>query len=302
VIRFFDLLSSGFFQRALVEVVVVGALAGAVGAHVVLRRQSFFATALSHATFPGVVLADIIGISVLAGALGFGGLVVLAVFALGAERALDTSAATGAVLAGSLGLGVVLQSGRTGASKDLASLLVGSVLTVDRADVIATIVVAVVVLGLVVALHKELVLGAFDPEQARALGYSRGLDLVLLLMIQAIVATCVPAVGTVLAVALLIVPALTARLWCERMGSTMVLGAALGALSGVLGLAASAQWRVSAGASVALAATALFAVSLVLVGLRERVGRGTGAGADRSGGVSSRWALTGRAPGATPAR
>jgi manganese/iron transport system permease protein len=298
VIRFFDLLSSGFFQRALVEVVVVGALAGAVGAHVVLRRLSFFATALSHATFPGVVLADVIGISVLGGALGFGGLVVLAVFALGAERSLDTSTATGAVLAGSLGLGVVLQSGRSGASKDLASLLVGSVLTVDRADVIATIVVGAVVLGVVLALHKELVLGAFDPEQARALGYSRWLDLVLLLVIQAIVATCVPAVGTVLAVALLIVPALTARLWCERMGSTMALGAGLGALSGVLGLAASAQWRVAAGASVALAATALFLVSAVLAPLRDKAGRGAGP----SGRVSAAWGLTDRAPGPTPAR
>jgi manganese/iron transport system permease protein len=294
VIRFFDLLSSGFFQRALVEVVVVGALAGAVGAHVVLRRLSFFATALSHATFPGVVLADIVGISVLAGALGFGAVVVLAVFALGAERSLDTSTATGAVLAGSLGLGVLLQSGRAGASKDLAALLVGSVLTVDRTDVVVTVVVAVLVLGLVVALHKELVLGAFDPEQARALGYTRRLDLVLLIAVGAIVATCVPAVGIVLAVALLVVPALTARLWCERMGSTMVLGGVLGAASGVLGLAASAQWRVAAGASVALAATALFVVSAVLVGVRDGLGRGAA--------VTPGWALAGRARGASPAR
>ncbi len=297
MIRFFDLLSAGFFQRALLEVVVVGALAGAIGVHVILRRLSFFATALSHATFPGVVLADVVGVSVLAGALGFGAVVVLAVFALGAERRLDTSTATGAVLAGSLGLGVVLQSGREGASKDLAALLVGSVLTVDRADVIATVVVAVLVVGLVVGLHKELLLGAFDPEQARAMGYPRRLDLLVLLVIQAIVATCVPAVGTVLAVALLIVPALTARLWCERMGTTMALGAGLGALSGVLGLAASAQWRVAAGASVALAATALFVVSAVLVPLRDRVRRGPG-----GAGLRARPALAGRGPGPSPAR
>jgi manganese/iron transport system permease protein len=108
----------------------------------------------------------------------------------------------------------------------------------------------------------------------------------------------VPAIGTVLAVALLIVPALTARLWCERMGSTMALGAALGTLSGVLGLAASAQWRVATAASVALAATALFLVSAVLAPLRDKAGRGAGA----SGRVSAGRGPRDRAPGPTPAR
>src|SRR5205085_1753908 len=117
----------------------------------------------------------------------------------------------------------------------------------------------------VVALHKELVLGAFDPEQARALGYSRWLDLVLLPVIQAIVATCVPAVGTVLAVALLIVPALTARLWCERMGSTMALGAALGSLSASSG-----------------STTLMVCIPMALAGLsfRPRSSRSTTSGGD----------------------
>jgi ABC-type Mn2+/Zn2+ transport system permease subunit len=90
------------------------------------------------------------------------------------------------------------------------------------------------------------------------------LDVVLLLVIEATVVTSIPAVGTILAVALIVAPAATARLWTERLRATMALAAALGAASGVVGLAISLQWRVAAGATIVLVAAALFAVSLVV--------------------------------------
>jgi manganese/iron transport system permease protein len=90
------------------------------------------------------------------------------------------------------------------------------------------------------------------------------LDVVLLLLIEATVVTSIPAVGTILAVALIVAPAATARLWTERLRATMALAAVLGATSGVVGLAISLQWRVAAGATIVLVAAALFAVSLVV--------------------------------------
>jgi manganese/iron transport system permease protein len=274
-----DLYDSGLLRRALLEAVLVGALCGAVGAHVVLRRLPFFTITVAHATFPGIVLAAIIGISELVGGLAFAALLVVAIYVTTGNRDLDTNVAVGVALAGSFGMGVMLQSTQAGFTKDLAAVLVGSILTVERGDIVTTLVVGAIVLTLLVMAHKELVFRAFDPQGAAAQGYPRLLDLGLLLAVGATVVTTVPAVGTILSVALLSVPALTARLVTARVGTAMWVGAAYGAASGVLGLTASAEWDYAAGASITLASALLFFATFAVVtttrrGSRRRALRG----------------------------
>jgi manganese/iron transport system permease protein len=260
-----DSFHSPFFQRAAIEAVLVGALSGVVGVHVLLRRLPFFVVAMSHATFPGVVLASILGISIFLGGTAFGLIVVLAVVALGSVRALDDSSAIGVVLAGSFAIGVLMLSSRRGASKDLSAFLVGQILTVTTNDILTTVIVATVLLGILAALHKELVHGAFDPAGQRALGYSAAtLNLVVLTVVTTAMVMSVPAVGTLLSVALLTVPALAARQWVDRVGPMMVLSAVLGASCGMLGLCFSALWDIAAGGAIALTATALFIISALV--------------------------------------
>jgi ABC-type Mn2+/Zn2+ transport system permease subunit len=120
------------------------------------------------------------------------------------------------------------------------------------------------VLGVLALLHKELVLGAFDRGGLAALGYPvLALDVAVLLLVEVTLVTSIPAVGTILAVALMVAPAAAARLWTERLGATMALAAALGVASGVAGLAISQHWRVAAGATIALVTAGVFAVSLL---------------------------------------
>ncbi|HEV2892506.1 MAG TPA: metal ABC transporter permease [Actinomycetota bacterium] len=260
-----DAFGDGFARRALLEAVMVGALCGAVGVHVLLRRLPFFTMALGHATFPGVVLAALGGISLFAGAAAFGAVVVVVVALLGARDRVDDTSAVGVTLSGAFALGVLLLSAQAGFSRDLTAYLVGSIITVQAGDLVATAVVGAAVLAVLAALHKELVLGAFDRGGLAALGYPvLALDVVLLLLVGATVVTSIPAVGTILAVALIVAPAATARLWTERLRTTMALAAAIGATSGVVGLAISLQWRVAAGATIVLVAAAIFAVSLML--------------------------------------
>ena len=264
-----DSLQSPLFRRALLEAVLLGAIAGTVGVHVVLRRLEFFVVAMSHATFPGVVLASVLGFSLFVGGTTFGFVVVVAVLVLGANRVLDEASVIGVVLGGSFAVGVLILSARPGSSRDLSAFLVGSVLTVTPGDVATTVVVGAVVLLVLGALHKELTLGAFDPTQASALGYRTWLlDGVVLGVVTVTLVTAVPAVGTLLAVALLTVPALTARLWSDRMGVTMAIAAAVGALSGALGMAAAAIWSIAAGGAIALAAGACFAASYAVTSAR----------------------------------
>jgi manganese/iron transport system permease protein len=264
-------LDSPLMRRALLEAVLVGALCGAVGVHVLLRRLPFFTLALSHATFPGVVLASILGVSLYAGGAVAALLLVLAVAGIGSIRRLEASTATGVALSGAFAMGVLLQSAQTAPAKDLSAFLVGDVFTVDTADLLTTVVVGLVVVLVLSATHKELVFGAFDAEGAAAAGYrTAGLDLVVLAAVALTVVTSIQAVGTILVVALLVTPALTARLWVDRVGPMMVLAAGLGALSGAGGIAASAQWAIAGGAAIALTATGLLVVSVVARTLRSR--------------------------------
>lgn len=253
-----------YARRALVEALLVGALCGVVGVHVVLRRLSFFTMAMTHATFPGVVLASLVGVDLLLGSGAFGILVVLGVAALSARPRSDSSAAVGVVLSAGFALGVVLLSARSGFSRDLSAYLVGSILTVQTGDLVTTAVVLAVVLVVLTAVGKELFLGAFDPVGLVALGYpARLLSILLLLLVEVTVVTTVPAVGTIQAVALVVAPAAAARLWCERIGPMTALSAVLGMASGALGLAVSQQVSVAAGAAIVLVACAVFVVSVV---------------------------------------
>ncbi len=281
-----DAFSGSFAQRAMLEAVMVGILSGVIGVHVLLRRLPFLTLALGHATFPGVVLAALAGVNLLLGAGLFGMVVVVVVALLGARDRIDDSSAIGVVLAGTFALGVLLLSAQAGFTKNLSAYLVGSIVTVQPGDLLITAVAAVVVLGALAGLHKELVLGAFDPHGLAALGYPAiALDVVMLLLIEVVVVTSIPAVGTILSVALIAAPAATARLWTDRLGATMALSAALGAASGVIGLVLSRQWNIAAGATIVLVAAGLFTVSVLvaprhgavrelLVRRRHRAGHG----------------------------
>ena len=248
--------------EGLALLVVAGATSGVVGVHIVLRRLPFLTIGLAHATFPGLVLAGIIGVNLVAGTLVFGLAVVALIALLGATDKMTSSTAIGVVLSAGFALGVVMVSASDGYARDLSAYLVGSVATVSPADVAVTAVAALVVLAVLAATHKELVLGAFDPGYLAAQGYPvLGLELVVLAAVEVTVVTALPGMGTILAVALLVSPAAAARLWTDRVGTAMALAAAIGAGSGVLGLWIATAAHTAAGATVALVAGGALAVS-----------------------------------------
>jgi manganese/iron transport system permease protein len=266
-----SLFADGYARRALIEALLVGALCGLVGVHVVLRRLSFFTMAMTHATFPGVVLAAIVGVDLLLGSGLFGVLVVLGVSWLSTRPRSDSAAAVGVVLSAGFALGVALLSAQSGFSRDLSAYLVGSIVTVRPSDLVTTAVALVAVAVVLAAVGKELVFGAFDRGGLVAAGYPAGrLDLVLLLLVELTVVISVPAVGTIQAVALIVAPAAAARQWSDRIAPTTVLAVLLGMASGVVGLAVSQAYAVAAGAAIVLAACAFFVLSVLVAPVVRR--------------------------------
>jgi manganese/iron transport system permease protein len=270
-----------YMQRALLEVLLLGALAGVVGVFVVLRRLAFVSDALTHTIFPGVVIAHLLDRSLLLGALAFGVLTAVLLTGITAgSRRVGADAALAILLTSFFSLGVVLVSRTRTYTADLTVFLFGRVLAVDRADLLQTLALAAVVVATLWALRKELVLRAFDPDGATAMGYrTAALDLVLNLLIALVVVAAVKAVGTVLVVALIIVPAAAARLLADRVATTAALAAALGALGGWLGLAASYEVsvdhgiRLAAGATIVVVLVALFALAAAAAPLRRGLAR-----------------------------
>jgi ABC-type Mn2+/Zn2+ transport system permease subunit len=251
-------------HRAIAEVVLAGALAGIVGVQVVLRRLSFFTMALTHATFPGVVAATLIGVDVLAGGIVAGAVVALGVAALSRRPGQNASAATGVLLSAGFALGAGLVATRSGFSRDLSALLVGSILTVSGPDLFATGVVLATLLVVLIVCARPLSYVGFDPTGARAAGYRTGWwDVVLLLAIEVAVVTVVPAVGTILAVALIVAPAAAARQWTTRLPAMTGLAVLLAVSGGLFGLYASSRWNIAAGAAIALTVTGILVLSSV---------------------------------------
>jgi manganese/iron transport system permease protein len=284
-VNLFEPFTIPYMQRALVEVLVLGALAGAVGVLVVLRRLAFVGDALTHTVFPGVVIAHLLGRSLVAGALVFGILTAVLLTGLGSHRRVGNDAALAILLTSFFSVGVVLISRTRGFTADLTVFLFGRVLTVDRSDLVQTLVVAAVAAVVLTLLHKELVLRAFDPEAAAAMGYrTRRLDLVLNLLIALVVVAAVEAVGTVLVIALIVVPAAAARLLADRVAAMTALACLLGAAGGWLGLAVSYEvsvdqnLRLAAGATIVVVLVGLFLLAAALVPLRRRLARRRGLG------------------------
>jgi manganese/iron transport system permease protein len=253
----------GYMRRALAEVVILGVLGGVVGVHVLLRRLAFLSEVVQHTVFPGIAIAFALDQSLLAGAL-VAGIVAIVLYTLGTRR-VDSNALMALLISTFFALGVVVVSRRTGYQSDLTALLFGRILSVDQRELLDTLVIGVVSVVLLVVLHKELVLRAFDPLGSDAMGYPTvALDLVINVVVMLTVVAAVRAVGTVLVVAFIVTPAATARLLCQRITPMMLVAAALGAVGGWLGLVVSYEgsihhgWRLASGATIVLVLTVGF--------------------------------------------
>lgn len=253
----------GYFEKALLTAIVIGALCGLVGTLVVLRRRTFFAQALTHATFPGAVGAAILGLSVPLGAAVASVAIVGVMTVIGKVRRQGSQVASGIVLTAGFALGVVLQARNPSLPVHVESYLVGSILTVTTGDLLLATVVFGAALIVIVFLGKQLLFSTFDVNGYRAAGYREWpIELLCLAMITATVVTAMPAVGAILAIALIAAPAAAARLVAPTATLIFAIAPALGAASGVSGVLLSRALDVAAGPAIALTAAAFFLLAL----------------------------------------
>lgn len=251
-------------QNALLAAMLVGLICGVVGVFVVLKGLAFMGDALSHAIFPGIVIAYLAGANFLIGAMIAAIVVSILIGWTSSHTRINNDTAIGVFFAGAFAFGIALISTQRTYSRDLTSFLVGSILGVSRNDLYLTAVVGALVLFVVALTRRELTSIAFDPVFSQADGINvRAFDQLFFVMLSLAIVISLQTVGNILVLALLVTPAATARLLTDRLVTMVGLSALLGALSALLGLYLSFHLSVASGASVVLVATAFFLLAFL---------------------------------------
>ena len=258
----------GFLRRALVGCLALSVAAPPLGVFLVLRRMSLTADVLAHGILPGIAAGFLLaGLSVTA--MSLGGLVAGLAVTLGAgalSRATGgrEDASLAALYLVALALGVALISMRAGAV-ELTQLLFGSVLGVDDPSLFLMAGVATATLVALALAWRPLVLECFDPSFAAAAGARGGAwHLLFMALVVLNVLAAFGALGTLMAVGLMMLPAVASRHWARSVGGMAYAAAGIAAAASVAGLLVSFHADVPTGPAIVLAAGAAWAVSVIL--------------------------------------
>ena len=264
-------LAYDFFVRALVASALVGVACAVIGSFVVLKGMSFIGDAVSHAAFPGIVIAYMLGLPIILGGAVASIVTALGIGALTRRSGLRSDSIIGVLFAGMFALGVALFSSIPNYVGDLVHFLFGDVLGISVSDLLALSLLVVILLVVVRILWKELLFATFDPLGAGAAGLPvRRLDDLLLILIAVTIVISLQAVGIVLVVAMITTPAATAQMLVQRFGQMISTAALIGVVSAVAGLYLSYAFDLASGAAIVLVETALFLLVLLLTSLRGR--------------------------------
>lgn len=264
-------LKYSFMQNALLAVLMLGLVAGTIGAYVVVRGMAFMTDALGHAILPGVAVAYLSGgvhgpLLFGAGVAGSITALVIGFFTRGGKLREDT--AIGIVFTGALALGLAILSLGKANAVDLDALLVGNILALSSDDLAIILIVGLIILLLVRVFYKELLIVSFDPVLGATLKYPvEGLRYLLLLMLAMTAVIAIQAVGVILIAAMMVTPAATAYLLVRRLHLMMIVGSIICCLSGVFGvflswhLSVSRKLNVSSSAAIVLTMTVVFLIA-----------------------------------------
>ena len=252
----------GFMTRALAVAALVGVIAPVVGCYVVTRGLGFMGDALAHAVLPGMVAAMLLGFSPLWGAVPTAVGVALLVGWLTHRTRLTEDTNIGILFAGMFALGIALLSRADRINVSVEDVLLGQALGVSMVDVYVTAGLAAAVFTALYVFHKELVFVSFDRVGAEVAGIPvRMLDYLLLGLLAVIIVLTLQAVGIVLVIGLLIIPAATAFLLARRFVAAMATGAGIGVACAIGGLYLSFYFNLPSGPAMTLMATAIFIVA-----------------------------------------
>ena len=256
-----------FMRRALVGCLALSLSAPPIGVFLMLRRMSLMGDAMSHAILPGAAIGYLLaGLSLFAMSLGgfaAGLAVALAAGLVARSTVLREDASLAAFYLLSLALGVAIISIK-GSAVDLLHVLFGTVLALDDTAILLLVSIATVSLLALAIIYRPLVLECFDPQFLRSVSkLSSPTHLAFLVLVVLNLVAGFQALGTLMAVGIMLLPAIAARFWAEDVAGMIAASVLIALAASVTGLLASYYTSVPTGPAIILVCGALYLLSML---------------------------------------
>ena len=272
MIEFFDVLKNqAFMQNAVIIGLLASVACGVMGTYVVVRRLVFISGGISHTVLGGMGIAYYYGGNPIHGAVvtALVAAIVIGFVSLRYHEYEDTI--IGALWAVGMAVGILFIYKTPGYNVDLMSYLFGNILMVERQNVYLLICLDALIILLVVLFYKRFLAVCFDEEYTELQGIGVvSTYLLLLCLIALTVVILIQVVGIILVIALLTLPAATARYYTHTLGQMMILASILGALFTTSGLVVSYEPNLPAGATIIVIAGLAYLLTTILKGLAMR--------------------------------
>ncbi len=265
-----EILQYQFMQNAIIAGLLSAIACGVIGSFVVVKRMVSISGGIAHASFGGIGLGYLMGFNPVAGALAFslGSALIMGTVSRKTRLSADTS--IGVLWATGMALGVIFIGLAPGYAPDLFSYLFGNILTVPRSDIILMSIIDGVILLIVFMFWKEFSAISFDEEFAHIIGVPTfSLYLLLLCLIALTIVVLIRAVGIVLVIALVTIPAAIAYQFTKSLKKMMIMAVILGAVFTIAGLWLSYVLDIASGATIIIVS----AFTLLASTLGQRVKR-----------------------------
>jgi zinc transport system permease protein len=258
-----DLLGYRFFQNALLGGVIAAAACAAVGLFLILKKEAMIGDGISHTAFGGIALGLLLGINPLLTALTVSVLAVLGISYMRRKNVAPSDSAIAVMLALGFSFGLIAISIAGGFNVELFSYLFGSILTIDTFDLILVSLLGIIVLLFLGLFRRELLSLVFDEEDSRVMGIPTNiLSLAFDLLVATTIVLSIKVIGTVLVVALLVLPGLSALQLGMSFRKTILTAVSFSIISTVLGILFSATFDVATSGLIVFTATILFLLTL----------------------------------------
>lgn len=259
----------GFMVNALIISVLVAIPAALLSCFLVLKGWSLMGDAISHAVFPGVVIAYIVGFPYAVGAFAAGMFSAIATGFLKDNSRIKQDTVMGVVFSGMFGLGLVLYV-KIQSDVHLDHILFGDMLGVSWRDIAETGVIAALTAGIIAVKWRDFLLHAFDPAQARAVGLRvKLLHYGLLCLISLTIVGALKAVGIILAIAMLISPGAIAFLLTRRFSTMLAVSVLIAAGASFGGVYLSFFLDSAPAPTIVLLMTAAFIAAFAFTTIRN---------------------------------
>jgi ABC-type Mn2+/Zn2+ transport system permease subunit len=259
-----------FFQKGLLVAALSGALLGLIGVYITLRGMSYIGHGLSHAIFGGFAASQLISAAHYVWGAGIWGIgSALAITSVTRRRRIGADAAIGVITTASFALGVALLShfGSRGPSFD--SALFGSILGISSGQIAGLVAVCALTAVFVFLRHRALLFATFDPDVADVSGVRVArTDAALMVILSLGILATLTVIGVTLVAAMLVIPAVVARMLTHSFARMLWLSTVLGAACGLVGMYASYYAEVPSGTMIVLTGAALFVTVLAVTGGR----------------------------------